>query len=70
VVNHSSPSSADVKNIGAIHPVTLYAVMACIRIAMLFDVLQAKIYSLALCFEIGSLYVLRLKENITLPEYS
>jgi len=64
VANHSSPSSADVKNTGAIHPVTLYAIMACIRIAMLFDVLQAKIPSLALCFEIASIYVLQLKGQI------
>ena len=63
--NHSSPSSADVKNIGAIHPVTLHAVMACIRITLLFDVSQAKISSLAFCFEITSIYVLRLNGQIT-----
>jgi len=31
---------------------------------MLFDVLQAKIPSLALCFEIASIYVLQLKGQI------
>jgi hypothetical protein len=64
VANHSSPSTADLKNIEAVHPVTLYAIMACIRIAILFDVLQAKISSLALCFETASIYFLRLKRQI------
>jgi len=44
VANHSSPSSADVKIIGAIRPVTLYAEMACIRIAVLFDVFIGNLF--------------------------
>jgi hypothetical protein len=46
------------------HPVILYVVMACIRIAMLFDVLQDNVSSLALSFEIASIYILRLKGQI------